>query len=244
MGKSQRTKARLRKSSDWTTASASIVPRARAAAVCSRRNSARGAKRETVRKATTFRLGPRLRKGLALLGEIRRVPLNRLVNEAVGEYLETRSASVEADLEATLRRVNAFREVEPNFESAISGSRTPKPNQPPTATLRAEVMNDCDALPAAYPESGLAELPEFASRLEQNLYRPRELGADSTLPQLRTVVGGVVPKHRPWRGGDDAEVQFIEASAGVNRRERLQRSRNCAAGESDTGTTKPASHLR
>ena len=36
-----------------------------------------------------------------------RVPLNRLVNEAVGEYLDTRSATVEAELEETLRRVKS-----------------------------------------------------------------------------------------------------------------------------------------
>jgi hypothetical protein len=57
---------------------------------------------------------------LALLGEVRRVPLNRLVNEAVGEYLDTRSATVEAELEETLRRVKAYRQADPGFESAIS----------------------------------------------------------------------------------------------------------------------------
>ena len=87
----------------------------------SRRGSARtAAKRAGVRKATTFRLEPRLQKGLALLGEVRRVPVNRLVNEAVGEYLETRSASVEAELEETLRRIKAYRDADPNFESAIA----------------------------------------------------------------------------------------------------------------------------
>jgi len=57
---------------------------------------------------------------LALLGEVRRVPLNRLVNEAVGEYLDTRSATVEAELEETLRRVKAYRQADADFESAIS----------------------------------------------------------------------------------------------------------------------------
>lgn len=46
--------------------------------------------------------------------------MNRLVNEAVGDYLETRAASVEAELEETLRRVRAYREADPDFESAIS----------------------------------------------------------------------------------------------------------------------------
>jgi hypothetical protein len=91
------------------------------AAAHSRRHTARtGAKRAGGRKATTFRLDPRLQKGLALLGELRGVPVNRLVNEAVGDYLETRAASVEAELEETLRRVRAYREADPGFESAIS----------------------------------------------------------------------------------------------------------------------------
>ena len=92
----------------------------KAVARSSRRSASTRAKRGGGRKATTFRLDPRLEKGLALLGEVRRVPLNRLVNEAVGEYLETRSATVEAELEETLRRVKAYRHADADFESAIS----------------------------------------------------------------------------------------------------------------------------
>jgi hypothetical protein len=112
------------------------------------------------------------------------------------------------------------------------------------ATLRVEVMNDCDALPAAYPESGLAELPEFASRLEQisidpvnwvRILRCRNCG-QLWEESYRSTGHGEVATTRKFSS--------IKAWAGVNRRERLQRSRNCAAGESDTGTTKPASHLR
>ncbi|HUE89354.1 MAG TPA: hypothetical protein VMO26_25015 [Vicinamibacterales bacterium] len=48
------------------------------------------------------------------------MPLNRLVNEAVGEYLDAHAATVEAELEETLRRVKAYRQANPDFESAIS----------------------------------------------------------------------------------------------------------------------------
>jgi len=71
-------------------------------------------------KATTYRLSPHLQKGLALLGKVRKMSANQMVNEAVGEYLESRTAVVEADLQETLRRVRAFRESDPNFESAIA----------------------------------------------------------------------------------------------------------------------------
>lgn len=94
--------------------------RGKASARSSRRSGSSRAKRGSTRKATTFRLDPRFQKGLALLGEVRRVPLNRLVNEAVGEYLEARAATIEAELEETLRRVKAYRLADPDFESSIS----------------------------------------------------------------------------------------------------------------------------
>ena len=46
--------------------------------------------------------------------------MNRLVNEAIGEYLEARAATIEAELEETLRRVKAYRQTDPDFVSAIS----------------------------------------------------------------------------------------------------------------------------
>lgn len=72
------------------------------------------------RKATTYRLEPRFQKGLALLGTITKKPANRMVNEAVGAYLASRAAEVEADLEETLRRVKAYRSADPDYESAIA----------------------------------------------------------------------------------------------------------------------------
>ena len=72
------------------------------------------------RRATTYRLNPHLQQGLALLGKVRQVSANQMVNEAVGEYLDARTVAVTADLEETLRRVRAYRETDPNFESAIA----------------------------------------------------------------------------------------------------------------------------
>lgn len=79
----------------------------------------RSAKRVS-RKATTFRLDPSLQAGLVLLGKISKKPLNRLVNEAVRGFIEERSAEVEADLQQTLRRLKAYRKMDPHFESAIA----------------------------------------------------------------------------------------------------------------------------
>jgi predicted DNA-binding protein len=71
-------------------------------------------------KATTFRLNPELQKGLTLLSQILKKPQNRLVNEAVEDFLKTRSAKVESDLEQILKRVRAYRDKDPNFEIAIA----------------------------------------------------------------------------------------------------------------------------
>jgi hypothetical protein len=85
-----------------------------------RHRDSKRATRGTTRKATTFRLDPRFQEGLTLLGEVRRVPLNRLVNEAVGAYLDAHAATIEVELEETLRRIKAYRQADPDFESAIS----------------------------------------------------------------------------------------------------------------------------
>lgn len=84
-----------------------------------RRDSGRP-KERSPRRATTFRLEPRLQRGLELLSDVRKAPLNRLVNEAVDEYLDVQAASLEADLETTLRRVKAYRNSDPDFEGAIA----------------------------------------------------------------------------------------------------------------------------
>lgn len=84
-----------------------------------RPDAARPRKRST-RRATTFRLEPRLQWGLELLSDVRKAPLNRLVNEAVDKYLDDQAASVEADLEDTLQRIRAYRNSDQDFEGAIA----------------------------------------------------------------------------------------------------------------------------
>ncbi len=56
---------------------------------------------------------------MALLSQILKKPLNRLVNEAVESFLERRSAEVESDLQQILDRVRATRRADPKFEAAI-----------------------------------------------------------------------------------------------------------------------------
>lgn len=73
-----------------------------------------------VRKATTVRLDPQLQEGLMLLQAVLEKPLNRMVNEAVRRFIETRTAEVESDLQQVLTRVRAYRRSDPNFGNAIA----------------------------------------------------------------------------------------------------------------------------
>ena len=77
-------------------------------------------KNPTLPKATTFRLAPRIQEDLVILGKALKVPLNRLVNEALSTYSQNRIAELATNLEATLALLKSRRADDPDFESAIS----------------------------------------------------------------------------------------------------------------------------
>jgi len=72
------------------------------------------------RKATTFRIDPAVQAHLSELSKVLGQPLNQLVNEAVRDFVFRRSQEVEADLEATLEKLRAYRESDPRFARAIA----------------------------------------------------------------------------------------------------------------------------
>ena len=72
------------------------------------------------RKATTYRIDPVVQTGLALLSKVLGRPQNQLVNEAVRDFVARRSQEVEADLEATLESLRAYRRSDPNFDRALA----------------------------------------------------------------------------------------------------------------------------
>ncbi len=71
-------------------------------------------------KAKTLRLAPEYEAGLALLKGVLGVPVNKMVNEAVAEYIRKRTAEVEADLTGVLDRVKAYRCADPHFKQALA----------------------------------------------------------------------------------------------------------------------------
>ncbi len=72
-----------------------------------------------IRKATTFRIDPTVQARLSILSRVLGQPLNQLVNEAVRDFVFRRSLEVEADLEATLEKLRAYRQRDPHFAGAI-----------------------------------------------------------------------------------------------------------------------------
>lgn len=71
-------------------------------------------------KVTTLRLAQPLHHKLELLQQVLGKPLNKLVNEAVDDYVERRTAEVELDLVQTLERIQAARRQDPGFKRAIA----------------------------------------------------------------------------------------------------------------------------
>jgi hypothetical protein len=72
----------------------------------------------TAVKTKTLRLAPEYEAGLALLKGVLGTPVNKMVNEAVGEYIRRRSAEMEADLTGVLEQVKAYRRADPQFKQA------------------------------------------------------------------------------------------------------------------------------
>ena len=67
-------------------------------------------------RAKTLRLTPEFEVGLVLLKRVLGMPINKMVNEAVGEYIQKRSAEVESNLTGVLEQLKAYRRADPNFQ--------------------------------------------------------------------------------------------------------------------------------
>ena len=72
------------------------------------------------RVATTFRIDPVVKVGLSKLSKLTHQSLNKLVNEAIEEFVARRTLEVEDELESTLEDLRAYRKSDPNFERAIA----------------------------------------------------------------------------------------------------------------------------
>ena len=73
-----------------------------------------------MKKATTFRIEPVAMEGLTKLGSLLKMPLNKLANEAVRDYVARRTLEVEVDLASTLEDLRNYRKRDLKFERSIA----------------------------------------------------------------------------------------------------------------------------
>lgn len=59
-------------------------------------------------KASTFRLNEEVQAGLDLISKLQHRPKNKLVNEAVAEYVTRHSVQAEEELQDTIQRLFGF----------------------------------------------------------------------------------------------------------------------------------------
>ena len=69
-------------------------------------------------RTKTLRLAPTFERGLVILKGVLKKPINKMVNEAVGEYIQRRTAQVETELTSTLEQLRAYRLADPEFLAA------------------------------------------------------------------------------------------------------------------------------
>lgn len=70
-------------------------------------------------KASTIRLKPELQTALDQISNHLDRPKNKLLNQAVAEFLERTSYRLRDDIEGTLENLRAYRRKDPNFEADI-----------------------------------------------------------------------------------------------------------------------------
>jgi predicted transcriptional regulator len=73
-----------------------------------------------VQTATTYRLDRFAKEGLAKLSRLLHTSHNKLVNQAVREFVLRRTRQLEVDLESTLADLRAYQARDPDFEESIA----------------------------------------------------------------------------------------------------------------------------
>ena len=72
-----------------------------------------------MKRASTFRLHADVQAGLDLISQLQHRPKNKLVNEAVAEYVTRHSMQTEEALRRTLERLKNYKRADPGSERAI-----------------------------------------------------------------------------------------------------------------------------
>lgn len=72
------------------------------------------------RKSLTWRMDQPLYEALSSLSGVAHQSMNRLVTDAVSQYVRVRSKELELELEDTLERLRSYAERDPGYEDAIA----------------------------------------------------------------------------------------------------------------------------
>lgn len=72
-----------------------------------------------MKRATTFRLHQDVQAGLDLVSQLQHRPKNKLVNEAVAEYVTRHALEADEALHGVLKRLKAYQKTDPDFAQAI-----------------------------------------------------------------------------------------------------------------------------
>jgi predicted transcriptional regulator len=75
---------------------------------------------KAAKKVTTIRLDPAVKDRLYRLSIFTNQSINALTNEALREFIESRSLELEKELESTLENVRAIRKSDPGFKRGIA----------------------------------------------------------------------------------------------------------------------------
>lgn len=74
----------------------------------------------SITKGTTVRLAPAVKAGLAQIQAQLKIPANKIINLAVAQYVDIATQRLEAELEAKLAKLRAYRMSDPGYEKAIA----------------------------------------------------------------------------------------------------------------------------
>jgi len=72
-----------------------------------------------MKRASTFRLHQNVQAGLDLISQLQHRPKNKLVNEAVAEYVARHALQTDEALHDVLQRLKSYQKADPDFEQAI-----------------------------------------------------------------------------------------------------------------------------
>ena len=69
--------------------------------------------------ASSIRWNPEVKAGLEAMRQVVNVPVNKLVNQAVAEFVDRQARILESELESVLANLRKYRKADPKFKAAI-----------------------------------------------------------------------------------------------------------------------------